>query len=88
VFQGKCGRIKEMYTQAVQDSSSQKSSSCAAAEEIEAINAQARALKDRFERGEITNEDDDDDEDKKSRIEDLEGVEFGKLKKKIFIYNF
>ncbi|XP_059470640.1 LIM domain and actin-binding protein 1 isoform X2 [Neocloeon triangulifer] len=83
LLMGKCGRIKEMYTQAVQESESQKPKS-KAAEELEIINAQARALRERFERGEITNADDDEeDEDsaKRDKNDDLEAVEFGISKK-------
>lgn len=84
-MQGKCGRIKEMYTQAVQESTTtQKSSSTAAAEELEAINAQSRAIKERFERGEITNADDEDqneDGDERKKNDDRDVVEYGISKK-------
>ncbi|XP_065350529.1 glutamic acid-rich protein isoform X4 [Cloeon dipterum] len=81
LLMGKCDRVKEMYAQAVQDSSSQKAPS-KAAEELEIIQAQARALRERFERGDVTNADEDDDEDqKKDKNGELEGVEFVTSKK-------
>lgn len=83
-MQGKCGRIKDMYTQAVQESATQKLPNSSAAEELVAINAQSRAIKERFERGEITNADEDDQDEEaeeRKKNDDRDVVEYGISKK-------
>jgi hypothetical protein len=72
-----------MYTQAVQESTTQKASSTAS-EELGAISAQSRAIKERFERGEITNADEDDQDENaedRKKNDDRDVVEYGISKK-------
>ncbi|KAF4533490.1 hypothetical protein B566_EDAN000975 [Ephemera danica] len=77
VAQGKCGKVKEMYEQAVQESSGTKSSARAA----EIRSDKARSIKERFEKGEVLVSDSEENDQQKSRQEDMSVFEAGISKK-------
>ncbi|XP_054273834.1 uncharacterized protein LOC128993818 isoform X12 [Macrosteles quadrilineatus] len=71
LFQGKQGKMKEMYEQAVAESegkiTTKKDPDIVASEK-------ARLLKERFERGEVIHSDSEEDEEKKSKNKDVEDM--------------
>lgn len=79
IFQGKQGKMKEMYEQAVAESEG-RGGSATARKEVEALRSdKARAVRERFERGEVLPSDSDEESSKKTKEqEDMSIFEEGK----------
>lgn len=79
VVQGKQGKMKEMYEQAVADSEGKPSSK---KDQDIVMSEKARLIKERFERGEVVHSGSEDEEDKKKgnrEADDMSVFEAGKI---------